>query len=130
MELAILLQELMKIGWKAFGEFDKLMSYWQTRWIRDFWFWELWEVNFSLRELVSKESWLWQFVCENGMIKNANDYSWELYNWGHWQYEVYKNWYEWWKRWEQVDYEYRLIESALKDEDELDKFLLDNIKIS
>ena len=84
---------------------------------------------FDLRQLTSKESWLWQFVCENGMIKNVNDYSWELYSWTHWQDEVYKNWYEWWRRWEQVDYEYRIIESSLKDEEDLDKFLLDNIKI-
>jgi len=27
MELAILLQELLKRGWKAFGEYDKIMSY-------------------------------------------------------------------------------------------------------
>jgi hypothetical protein len=83
----------------------------------------------SLRELVSKESWLWIFVCENGMVKNVNDYSWELYDWTHWQHEVYKNWYEWWVRWEQVDYEYRVIESSLKDESELEDFLLNSIKL-
>jgi len=27
MELAILSQELLKRGWKAFGEYDKIMSY-------------------------------------------------------------------------------------------------------
>ena len=129
MELARLLQELIKKGWKVYWVFDKLMTFWQDWWIPTFWFWVLWEVRFSLRELVSKESGLWQFCCENGMIKNVNDYSWELYNWMHWQYEVYKNWYEWWKRWEQVDYEYRLIESALCNEKDLEKFLLDNIKV-
>lgn len=83
----------------------------------------------SLRELVSKESWLWQFICKNGMVKNVDDYSWELYDWTHWQCDVYKNWYEWWTRWEQVDYEYRLIESSLKEESELEDFLLQNIKV-
>ena len=129
MELARLLQELIKKGWKVYWVFDKLMTFWQDWWIPTFWFWVLWEVRFSLRELVSKESGLWQFCCENGMIKNVNDYSWELYSWTHWQDEVYKNWYEWWKRWEQVDYEYRLIESALCNEKDLEKFLLDNIKV-
>ena len=86
-------------------------------------------IEYSIRELVSMESWLWQFVCDKGLVENVNDYSWELYNWMHWQYEVYKNWYEWWKRWEQVDYEYRLIESALCNEKDLEKFLLDNIKV-
>ena len=93
----------------------------------DWWF--LNEDKKSFRELVSKESWLWQFVCKNGMVKNVDDYSWELYDWTHWQCDVYKNWYEWWTRWEQVDYEYRLIESSLKDESELEDFLLSNIKV-
>lgn len=55
----------------------------------------------SLRDLCSKSSLLWQFVCENGMVKNVIN----------------------------TEYTYRLIESALKDESELEQFLLDNIKI-
>lgn len=61
-----------------------------------------WHWNF--RELVSKESWLWQFVCENMLLEPDHM---KQYNW----------------------YEYRLMQSALCDEDKLEEFLLSNIKI-
>lgn len=84
------------------------------------------EIN--MRELVSKESWLRQFVCENGMIEI-----------GYWKIrEKYdetapttdKNKVITYSQllWED-NYEYRLMESALKDESELERFLLDNIKV-
>ena len=57
-----------------------------------------------LRELCSKESWLWQFVCENGMVY-YNDES------------IYS------------PMEYRIIQSALTDEDKLEDFILSNIKL-
>lgn len=63
----------------------------------------------SLRELVSIDSWLWQFVCENGMIKKPDIDRWEIHNWDnprHW-----------------------IVESALCDEDKLEDFLLTNINI-
>lgn len=68
-----------------------------------------WECNHEdkwcdLRQLTSKESWLWQFVCENGMVY-YNDES------------IYS------------PTEFRIIESALTDESELEDFLLSNIKI-
>ena len=59
--------------------------------------------DFSLRDLVSKWSWLWQFVCENGMVDMEN------------------------KR--PANYQYRLIESSLKDENELEDFLLNSISL-
>lgn len=71
----------------------------------------------SLRELVSKESGLRQFVCENGMVKEDNS-SIELIIMSEWYWVLTDK-----------DYQYRLIESALKDESELEQFLLDNIKI-
>lgn len=75
------------------------------------------EIN--LRELVSKESWLWQFVCENGIIEDEH-YCWDWYT--HWD----ENW-----RIEirQKDYRYRLIQSALCDENKLEDFILSNIVI-
>ena len=77
---------------------------------------------YSKRELVSKESGLWQFVCENGMVeKNSND---DKYN--SWQ----KNMYNSYMKRDRAYAKYRIIESALCDEDKLEKFLLDNIKIS
>lgn len=75
--------------------------------------------TYSWRDIVSKDSWLWQFVCENKLIKNPDKY-WKRYR------EltisdgiVYMSW----------EYEYRIIESALKDESKLEDFLLRNIKI-
>lgn len=67
------------------------------------------------RMLCTKSSWLWQFVCENGMVKL-------------WWKE--KKWltperlrvFDW-------EYQYRLIEASLKDESELENFLLQNIKV-
>ena len=78
----------------------------------------------KFRELVSKESGLWQYVCENGMVKEdilMKSHRREL----HTLYET-----EWYKKyWRVKDYEYRLIESALKYESELEEFLLSNIVI-
>lgn len=58
---------------------------------------ERWSYGLNIRELVAKDTGLWQFVCENGLMNKNVDY--------------------------------RLIETALLDESELEKFLLDNIKI-
>jgi len=78
----------------------------------------------SLRQIASKESWLWQFCEENKMLiwfsprrrtKNAEDCYWLIR--GDIEY-----------RWS--DYEYRLIQSALKDESELENFLLQSIVIN
>ena len=87
------------------------------------------EVNRSLRDLVSKESGLWQFVCEMS-VNNYNKEKWKVLTWKKFEDNKYQiNWYSnWW--WYIQDYEYWLIESALKDEDKLEKFLLENIKIS
>ena len=70
----------------------------------------------ALRQIVSKESWLWQFVCENKLFP--------------------KN--RWYKRENDEgngliyycdEYQYYIIESSLKDESELEDFILDNVKI-
>lgn len=69
-----------------------------------------------LRSLASIDSWLWQFVCENMLINKK---------WFYWdEYCVVEH-----CEYTPKHYEYRLIESALKDESELEDFLLDNIKI-
>ena len=71
---------------------------------------------FDLRQLTSKESWLWQFCCRNKLVD--------------WKPEWIKT-CGWIVREEKQpsNSHYRLIESALCDEDKLEKFLLDNIKI-
>ena len=77
-------------------------------------------LNLKLREIVSINSGLWQFVCENGMVK--------------FKQEMYSKCIIG-KQWDANDYktysrlEYRLIESSLKDESELEDFLLQNIKV-
>ncbi len=74
------------------------------------------EIDKSIRDLTAKESNLWQFVCENCLVKNTeNCWSWNNNKDGRgyeWRYAPY-----------------RLIESSLKDESELEDFLLNSIKI-
>jgi hypothetical protein len=73
---------------------------------------------YNYRELTSLESWLWQYVCENNLQK-------QLYpRWENWNSVTEKNYI-----FDCDDVTYRLIESALCDEDKLEEFLLSNIKI-
>lgn len=65
--------------------------------------------HFSFREITSKESWLRQFVCENGYIREIETDWLEIRNW-----DNPKHW---------------IAESALCDEDKLEDFILENIKI-
>lgn len=98
-----------------------------------------WSTVKSFRELVSKESWLWQFCIANHLLKKYSDL------WDDWEY-IIGRWQDWkdckTEDWEYIDdnrdsdiyhqddsYQYRLIESALCDEDKLEDFLLSNIKI-
>lgn len=119
-----LLNKLIEKGWKPFGmkstfEYVDILCNQPYRFKHlNAGFWA------SLRELCSKESWLWQFVCENGMIPKDERVSWRKID-EDWNYiNHYAKYREKWS-----DYEYRLIESALCDEDKLEKFLLYNIKI-
>ena len=75
------------------------------------------EVNRSLRDLVSKESGLWQFCVKNKLVKEDCS-SIEL--------KIMSEWY-----WLLTDssYQFWLMMCSLKDESELEQFLLDNIKI-
>ena len=72
--------------------------------------------KFSLRELVSKESWLWQFVCDN-----------KLYNRHAYVRLTSVEWFN--DEFCHNDCQFRLIESALCDEDKLEDFILSNVKI-
>lgn len=99
-----LLQKLENLWWKP---------YWKS-------IVELSETEKNVRLLTSLSSWLWQFVCKNGMIdhrlylnERSKYYEFEMSD------DVYTG----------KGYEYRLIEAALTDEDKLEQFLLDNIKI-
>lgn len=127
-KLAELLNDLLRIWWKPFNR-DKTLHidcYDKCKWLNYKWIhldgWFMNEESRTLRELVSIDSGLWQFVCENGMIPKEC-------------HERVKD-ISWWEYWpdckEQINLptaEYRLIESALKYESELGQFLLDNIKV-
>lgn len=119
-----LLNKLIEKGWKPFGnEFTRVYVLRDriNKW--DFALHFEYEQNGTTRttfrgrrQLVSKESWLWQFVCENKLYRRQV-YVW-LTNIEGFNDEFGDN-----------DYQFRLIESALKDESELEQFLLDNIKV-
>jgi len=83
--------------------------------------------RFSLREITSKWSWLWQFVCLNKMVRL------ETYSLESDSYLCYYNIDGYPKddrfEMERDDYRFRLIESVLKDEPELGQLLLDNINV-
>lgn len=132
-----LLNKLIEKGWKP-RWFEKIYNFWIKNWYtvlntkkanyisfatscvfrEDYWEeQEMDYVSYTYRELVSKESWLWQFVCENGMVK--------MKEWFYWQniFPLDSQEYDY------CDYQYWLIESALCNEEALEKFLLDNIKV-
>ena len=76
---------------------------------------------FDLRQLTSKESGLWQFCVKNKLVKEDDGHITRIIN-------VYKDDGTivdgWW------DYHYWLMICSILDESDLEKFLLDNIKIS
>ena len=113
-DLEQLLNSLIEKGWNPFGWEVREAKKWSYNNLY-YWFDSHPEL-YHIRMLVSKESWLWQFVCENKLVK-PQVYAWYFYR-------------EWmWKEVCKEDYEFRLIESSLKDESELEDFLLQNIKV-
>ena len=115
MELEKLLNKLIEKGREPFGNYRDII----TRYKYDERFFEFnheWDNMVSIRELVSKESWLWQFVCQNELYPPYIQHRWFR--------DRPENWLQ------IHDYRYWLIESALRGELELERFLLDNIKVS
>jgi hypothetical protein len=80
---------------------------------------------YSLRDLVSKESWLWQFVCENGMVKKNKWIGRFKEHLDTRDWEPKEDW-----EFDMGCAEYYIIESSLKDESELEDFLLQSIVIN
>ena len=122
------MEKLIEKGWKPFGmwkkrkvfaRWDKTVSfsYQDDEWIEFY--------TYLIRDVVSKENWLWQFVCENKLYNPDNRWYWWKNVTIVWEYPTLDGDENIWYR----DYDYYLIESALKDESELEQFLLDNIKI-
>lgn len=126
-KLEQLLNSLIEKGWKPFWKsnrwnvtIDKTIK---TK--SPFFDFDYHNMSVSTRELLSINSGLWQFVCENELQKTTD---WEYERWlkktsdCRWDSDEYDTKHDSW-------YEYRLIESALKDESELESFILDNIKV-
>lgn len=118
-ELETLLNSLIKMWWKPWG-FEWLTECGEKLWILSFFNQKWLHIWHSLRELVSLESWLWQFCTEKGIV-NIDERN----------TAVYRKAYPASETEETIssdrDYQYRLIESALVPEDKLGQFLLDNI---
>ena len=140
--LEILLNKLIEKGWKPRWLKHKIFSVQRTpddMIYFDWWFWL--ERCYDFRRLTSKESGLWQFVCENNLIQTehwcfidnwerAKNVFYKIDTYDE-EWDVIQTWDMEWDKFIWInEYEYRLIESALCDEDKLEKFLLENIKIS
>lgn len=115
-ELENLLNKLIEKGWKPF-ELD-----WITNAVYDCWkivFRQKGKHSFSysIREMVSLESGLWQFICDNKLYNRTYNF----------RENVRKTWYNIW--WFSHNFQYWVLESALMSEEDLLKFLIDNIKI-
>ena len=131
-ELEKLLNSLIQRGWKPWGidpENIELFNLNIDRKNIHIWYMdydtpeeEKYEQEFkTFRELVSMESWLWDFVAKNKLYDDTEfnkivDYMWE---------ECDRQRPEYWIN----DPSYRLVKSALIPEQELAKFLLENIII-
>lgn len=117
MTIEQLLNKLIEKGWRPFNkdikEFFTLNEF--TCGYR----WEWTNHLGTIRDIVSPESWLWQFVCKNWMI----NYVWDFV------YRRLRDGKSFWLDKPITHYTFRLIESSLRDESELEGFLLQNIKI-
>lgn len=124
MTLEELLNSLIQRGWKPFGrETRHELSSWVVYDTIDFkWKGDIRVIDrrhHHIRELVAKESWLWQFVCENWMTNNVWNFV----------FRRLRDGKKFWLDKPITHYTFRVLESSLKDESELEQFLLSNIVI-
>lgn len=126
MKIEELFNSLIEKGWKPFGR-EKTLHISIHNWdlmsvYLDWWFMN--EDTKSLRELVSKESGLWQFVCNHWMIpedRRCHERVLDLTFW--------PNWPDVSAQMCSRNYEYWLMSSAICDEKYLEQFLIENIKV-
>ncbi len=133
-----LLNKLIEKGWKPFwllNEVESIVVFDGLSHKIEINYSDHWHYKY-LRQIVSKESWLWQFVCENELTTLQIEYNnrkpperWIRYHWNKHSNTMQEDERLSKERKRNENYEYRLIESSLKDESELEQFLLDNIKI-
>lgn len=106
-----LLNKLLKKWWRPRNRKKTLhisVYDWDLNVYLDWWY--LNENKKSFRELVSKESWLWEFCVQNNLVEIKRENIWL-------RSEYF------------TDYEVCIMRSALRDEVDLESFILDNIKI-
>lgn len=116
-----LLNKLIEKGFRPFSiPWITAIKYYETKkilWITSFQNDIEYHDDFSLRDIVSVSSWIWQFCEESGMVKSI------------WSEIEITNLNEWYWVIRDTDYQYRVIVSSLKNEEELEEFLLSNIQI-
>ena len=131
-ELETLLNSLIKRGWKpAWFQGESRIEIFED--------WDITiymdvdniivKAKIKLRNIVSIKSWLWQFVCDKELVQHKTSekiikrYVKEVIereSWNITEADIICT---------DLDPEYRLLESALIPEEELAKFLVDNIKL-
>ena len=121
-ELENLLNSLIQRGWKPWGEKSKKIIIRSSRIFVYNSEWYITPEGKHIRELVSLESGLWDFACNRSLLKSiwkarAKEPSISALGF---KSEVLALSFE---------PEYRLLESALIPEEELGKFLVENIKV-
>lgn len=116
-EVEKLLSSLIKKGWEPWNRKADFCEYrfWKIRFIK-----ESGEIVglYTIRSLVSIESGFWQFVCQNKLLSDKvdlQDYLEDSY---------------WFRRCPfDTNWMYRIMQSALYSEEDLAKFLVENIKV-
>ena len=130
MKLEQLLNSLIEKGWEPF--WLKCCVKVKYYWYNDICFFEIamnkwWDVNSvsvfnrTLRDIASIDSWLRQFVCKNRFLKwpDSTDERQKNPIWASYDELFYAS-----------QYQFYLIESALRDKNKLEDFLLNNIKLN
>ena len=120
-ELEKVLNSMIKKWWKPWGKEYTAIDIIQDGREECLMFWDVPKRQmqaYTFRSLVSIENGLWQFVCKNKLNKKTDNF-WE---------NVSKTSTNIW--WFPHNHQYRLLESALIPEEDLAKFLIDNIIIT
>lgn len=124
-KLQKLLDKLIDKGWKPFwllNEVESIVVFDGLSYKIEINYSDHWHYKY-LRQIVSKESMLWQFCVENRMVNGVDRWTLNAK-----QRSIYDKFITSEKEYRPyTDYQYWLIESSLVEEKDLAKFLLDNI---
>ena len=120
-ELEKVLNSMIKKWWKPWGRIIEKIRPWGDRQIfLDYSSEDTTNREYykNYRELVSMESWFWQFVCQNKLLSDKVDL------------QDYIEDSFWFRRCPfDTNWMYRIMQSSLYSEDGLAQFLLDNIVV-